>query len=142
MNTQATTATVDLSITGMSCNACAMSIEKGLNAVSGVTATVNFATETARVDYDPGTASAEQLIGVVAGLRAFTAPAVVAWAAFLQWINLSGTWASWMGHGVTVAVLTMLALVQASRSFVADAARMQAGMDADAADMALAPVAK
>ncbi len=39
-------------------------------------------------------------------------------------------------------VLTMLALVQASRSFVADAARMQAGMDADAADMALAPVAK
>ncbi|MBU6202376.1 MAG: heavy metal translocating P-type ATPase, partial [Acidobacteria bacterium] len=68
MNTQATTATVDLSITGMSCNACAMSIEKGLNAVSGVTATVNFATETARVDYDPGTASAEQLIGVVAGL--------------------------------------------------------------------------
>jgi len=68
VNTQATTATVDLSITGMSCNACAMSIEKGLNAVSGVTATVNFATETARVDYDPGTASAEQLIGVVSGL--------------------------------------------------------------------------
>jgi len=68
VNTQATAATVDLSITGMSCNACAMSIEKGLNAVSGVTATVNFATETARVDYDPATTSAEQLIGVVAGL--------------------------------------------------------------------------
>ena len=33
------------------------------------------------------------LIGVVAGLRTFTAPAVLAWAAFLQWINLSGTWA-------------------------------------------------
>jgi Cu+-exporting ATPase len=33
-----------------------------------VTATVNFATETARVDYDPATTSAEQLIGVVAGL--------------------------------------------------------------------------
>ena len=68
MNTQATAATVDLSITGMSCNACAMSIEKSLNAVSGVTAAVNFATETARVDYDPATTSAEQLIGVVAGL--------------------------------------------------------------------------
>ena len=68
MNTQATTATVDLSISGMSCNACAMSIEKGLNAVSGVTATVNFATETARVDYDPGSSSAEQLIQVVSGL--------------------------------------------------------------------------
>ena len=52
------------------------------------------------------------LIGVVAGLRAFTAPAVLAWAAFLHWINLSGTWASWMGHWATVAVLTVLALAE------------------------------
>lgn len=52
------------------------------------------------------------LIGVVAGLRTFTAPAVLAWAAFLQWINLSGSWCSWMGHGVTVAVLTVLALAE------------------------------
>lgn len=34
------------------------------------------------------------LIGVVAGLRAFTAPAAVAWAAALSWINLDGTWAN------------------------------------------------
>jgi len=52
------------------------------------------------------------LIGVVAGLRAFTAPAVLAWAAFLHWINLSGTWASWMGHWATVAVLTVLAVAE------------------------------
>jgi len=52
------------------------------------------------------------LIGVVAGLRTFTAPAVLAWAAFLHWINLSGTWASWMGHWATVAVLTVLALAE------------------------------
>ena len=52
------------------------------------------------------------LIGVVACLRAFTAPAVLAWAAFLQWINLSGTWAAWMGHLVTVAILTVLALAE------------------------------
>ena len=52
------------------------------------------------------------LIGVVAGLRAFTAPAVVAWAAMLQWINLDGTWASWMGHWVTVAILTVLAVAE------------------------------
>lgn len=52
------------------------------------------------------------LIGVVAGLRSFTAPAVVAWAAFLHWINLSGTWASWMGHWATVAVLTILAVAE------------------------------
>jgi uncharacterized membrane protein len=52
------------------------------------------------------------LIGVVAGLRAFTAPAVLAWAAFMHWINLSGTWASWMGHWATVAVLTVLAVAE------------------------------
>ena len=52
------------------------------------------------------------LIGVVAGLRTFTAPAVIAWAAFLDWINLSGTWASWMGHWITVAVLTVLAVIE------------------------------
>lgn len=52
------------------------------------------------------------LIGVVAGLRAFTAPAVLAWAAFLQWINLDGTWASWMGHWITVAILTVLAVAE------------------------------
>ena len=52
------------------------------------------------------------LIGVVAGLRTFTAPAVIAWAAFLHWINLSGTWASWMGHWITVAVLTVLAVIE------------------------------
>lgn len=52
------------------------------------------------------------LIGVVAGLRAFTAPAVLAWAAFLNWVNLSGTWASWMGHWATVAILTVLAVAE------------------------------
>ncbi|WP_059018688.1 DUF4126 family protein [Mycobacterium sp. M26] len=52
------------------------------------------------------------LIGVVAGLRAFTAPAVMAWAAFLDWINLSGTWASWVGHWATVTVLTIIALAE------------------------------
>ncbi len=32
------------------------------------------------------------LIGVVAGLRALTPPAVVAWAGALGWISLDGTW--------------------------------------------------
>jgi uncharacterized membrane protein len=49
-------------------------------------------------------------IGVVAGLRSMTAPAVVAWAAVLHWINLNGTWASWLGHPVTVAILSVLAI--------------------------------
>ena len=35
---------------------------------------------------------------------------MVAWAAFLDWINLDGTWAEWVGHPITVTVLTILAL--------------------------------
>jgi uncharacterized membrane protein len=52
------------------------------------------------------------LIGVVAGLRSVTALAVVAWAALLKWINLDGTWVSWLGHPVTVAVITVLAVLE------------------------------
>ena len=50
------------------------------------------------------------LIGVIAGLRAFSAPAAVAWAAALHWINMDGTWASWMGNWFVVALFTVLAL--------------------------------
>jgi uncharacterized membrane protein len=49
-------------------------------------------------------------IGVIAGLRSFTAPAVVAWAAYLHWINLSHTWASWVGNLVTVIIFSLLAV--------------------------------
>jgi len=52
------------------------------------------------------------LIGVVAGLRALTAPAVVSWAAFLGWIDLDNRWLHWVGHPVTVAVLTVLAVIE------------------------------
>lgn len=52
------------------------------------------------------------LIGVVAGLRSMTAPATVSWAAFLSWINLPGTWASWVGNIVTVVILSILALAE------------------------------
>ena len=50
------------------------------------------------------------LIGVVAGLRSLTAPAVVAWAAFIGWIDLHGTWAAWMASIITAIVLTVLAV--------------------------------
>ena len=52
------------------------------------------------------------LMGAVAGLRALTAPAVVAWAAMLGWINLDGTWASWIGHPMLVTLLTILAVIE------------------------------
>lgn len=51
-------------------------------------------------------------IGIVAGLRAFTAPAAVAWAAYLGWIHLSGSPLAFMGSLWTVGILTILALVE------------------------------
>ncbi|OBG16645.1 copper-translocating P-type ATPase [Mycolicibacterium celeriflavum] len=45
------TDTIELSIDGMTCASCANRIEKKLNKIDGVTATVNFATEKARVEY-------------------------------------------------------------------------------------------
>ncbi|WP_432287325.1 DUF4126 domain-containing protein [Aminobacter sp. BA135] len=52
------------------------------------------------------------LIGIVAGLRAMTAPAAVAWGAWLGWLPLAGTWAGFMGHWIAVAIFTVLALVE------------------------------
>ena len=56
--------TVELSIDGMTCASCAARIEKKLNKLDGVTATVNFATEKARVEYG-GDVSPEQLVATV-----------------------------------------------------------------------------
>lgn len=50
------------------------------------------------------------LIGVFAGLRALTPIAVVSWAAWLGWIDFSGTPMFFLGNIVTVILLTLLAL--------------------------------
>jgi uncharacterized membrane protein len=55
-------------------------------------------------------------IGVVAGLRSLTAPAAVAWAAHLGWINLHGSPVAFMGSKWAVTIFTLLALFE----FVAD----------------------
>ena len=52
------------------------------------------------------------LIGVIAGLRALTAPAVVAWGAFLGWIDVDGKWSEWVAHPITVTVLTIFLVVE------------------------------
>lgn len=52
------------------------------------------------------------LIGIIAGLRALTPPAVVAWAAALHWINLDGTWVQWLDHPIVLTVLTILLVVE------------------------------
>ncbi|MGA6982064.1 MAG: DUF4126 family protein [Candidatus Sulfotelmatobacter sp.] len=55
-------------------------------------------------------------IGVVAGLRSMTAPAVVAWAAHLGWIYLSGSPLAFVGSRWAVGIFTLAALGE----FVAD----------------------
>ena len=57
--------TLDLELTGMTCAACANRIEKKLNRLDGVTATVNYATEKANVSFDPSVASPDALIAAV-----------------------------------------------------------------------------
>ena len=56
---------VELAVTGMTCASSAARIEEKLNRLDGVTATVNFATEKATVDYDPGRVSADTLVSAV-----------------------------------------------------------------------------
>ncbi|AUY54165.1 heavy metal translocating P-type ATPase [Streptomyces sp. CB01881] len=50
---------VELSIGGMTCASCAARIEKKLNRMDGVQASVNYATEKARVDFGPGVGVAD-----------------------------------------------------------------------------------
>src|SRR4051794_31051439 len=52
------------------------------------------------------------LVGVIAGLRAMTAPAAVSWAAHLGRLKVGGTWLSFMGHGVTPWVFSAAALAE------------------------------
>ena len=49
--TDVTTESIELTIGGMTCSSCAMRIEKKLNRMEGVTATVNYATEKAKVAF-------------------------------------------------------------------------------------------
>lgn len=57
-----------LAITGMTCAACAARIEKALNRLPGVRASVNLATEKATVEYTPGLTDLPAIIRAVAEL--------------------------------------------------------------------------
>jgi uncharacterized membrane protein len=46
-------------------------------------------------------------IGLVAGLRTFTAPAVTAWAAHLHWLNLTSSHLAFMGSAWAVAIFSL-----------------------------------
>lgn len=51
-------------------------------------------------------------IGIIAGLRAMTAPAAVSWAAHLGWLKLDGTLLAFLGYTWTPWVITALALAE------------------------------
>ncbi|MGP2441001.1 heavy metal translocating P-type ATPase, partial [Streptomyces sp. JW3] len=57
-------ARTELRIGGMTCASCAARVEKKLNRMDGVTATVNYATEKARISYPPGTEVADLIATV------------------------------------------------------------------------------
>ena len=50
---------VDLDVTGMTCASCAARVERKLNKMPGVVASVNLATERAHVETPPGTTVAD-----------------------------------------------------------------------------------
>jgi len=50
------------------------------------------------------------LIGIVAGLRALTAPAVISWAACCGWLHLQGSWLAFLGYMWTPWIISVLAL--------------------------------
>ncbi len=57
---------VELPIAGMTCASCANRIERKLNKLDGVSATVNYATEVAAVEYDPAVVEPQALVETVA----------------------------------------------------------------------------
>ncbi|MBR7839694.1 heavy-metal-associated domain-containing protein [Actinospica durhamensis] len=64
---------IELEITGMTCASCAARIEKRLNRIDGVSASVNYATERAAVAYPPEVSPAQliatiEAIGYAGGL--------------------------------------------------------------------------
>ncbi len=56
---------LELPVQGMTCASCANRIERKLNRLDGVSASVNYATERAAVEYDPAQVSPDELVGTV-----------------------------------------------------------------------------
>jgi Cu+-exporting ATPase len=77
---------LSMPIEGMTCASCAARVEKRLNELDGVEATVNYATERATVDYDPAHTAPADLVEAVAsaGYRAVAIPEAAGDAAAVE----------------------------------------------------------
>ena len=73
MNDTAARDVLDLPIEGMTCAACAARIEKQLNRLPGVQASVNFANERAHIAYDRASTTAQKLVETI-GKTGFAVP--------------------------------------------------------------------
>ncbi|GAB3943398.1 heavy metal translocating P-type ATPase [Corynebacterium tapiri] len=58
---------VELGVTGMTCTSCSSRVQRKLNKLDGVEASVNFATETASIAYDPTLLGTQELIATIRG---------------------------------------------------------------------------
>ncbi|HEX7143671.1 MAG TPA: cation transporter, partial [Gaiellaceae bacterium] len=65
MTSVETPSRLELEIGGMSCASCAARVEKELNQLEGVSASVNYGTELASVAYDPGHVHLPDLVRTV-----------------------------------------------------------------------------
>jgi Cu+-exporting ATPase len=74
---------IDLDIEGMTCASCVSRVEKRLNSIDGVAATVNLATKKARVTY-PDSVPVESLVGEVAKAGYVATPPAPAASSSLQ----------------------------------------------------------
>ncbi len=68
-------ASITLEIEGMTCASCVSRVERKLNTLDGVEASVNLATESARVRYDAERVGLEELVGAVEAAGYHAAPA-------------------------------------------------------------------
>ncbi|APG82720.1 Cation-transporting P-type ATPase A [Corynebacterium pseudotuberculosis] len=59
--------TIELGVTGMTCTSCSGRVQRKLNKLDGVEASVNFATETTQVSFNPSGVTSTQLIDVIRG---------------------------------------------------------------------------
>jgi P-type Cu+ transporter len=74
-NPSVTNVATDLDLRGMTCGSCAARVERGLNDLAGVQATVNFAVERAHVEHDPAVSVADLIKAVEdTGYRASAVP--------------------------------------------------------------------
>jgi P-type Cu+ transporter len=110
---------VDLALDGMTCAACAARIETTLNRLPGVAAAVNFATESARVDYDGTRTGVEALVAAVtrAGYGARVRRDEAAERA-LDASRRDATWRALRRELALAAALTAPFLVQMAAMFV------------------------